>query len=303
MISDVLINGPHFMASYRLLYKRPGSLRRHPLVAGLIPLAGLLLIGYVTYCCFMYPQQSASSELPILFALGLVAPVFLGWHYVGQAWGMTASFAFLSGFRLDPSERRLIRAGLYVLFVYHVVLSAEGIGVLTRLFGGPNGENVVASSMFAVCRVASIIGFVLGVVGFWKLAKRTQRSIPIRVWTPWLATFSWYVMVDVHPASIFLVQGFHALQYVMFPMRVEINQSKQANWQWLRLGVYYVALVVTGLVAFHWSEILTVADSKLQIATAIFAFLNLHHYFIDAVIWKIRDPYVRDSLFGHLDAG
>jgi len=28
--------------------------------------------------------------------------------------------------------------------------------------------------------------------------------------------------------------------------------------------------------------------------------INLHHYFIDAVIWKIREPEVRKSLFGHL---
>ena len=29
--------------------------------------------------------------------------------------------------------------------------------------------------------------------------------------------------------------------------------------------------------------------------------INLHHYFIDAVIWKIREPEVRNSLFGHLE--
>ncbi len=32
MVTDVLINGPHFMASYRLLYSKPQNFRKHPIV-------------------------------------------------------------------------------------------------------------------------------------------------------------------------------------------------------------------------------------------------------------------------------
>jgi hypothetical protein len=32
----------------------------------------------------------------------------------------------------------------------------------------------------------------------------------------------------------------------------------------------------------------------------ILAFLNIHHYFTDQVIWKIRNPEVRRDLFAHL---
>jgi hypothetical protein len=33
---------------------------------------------------------------------------------------------------------------------------------------------------------------------------------------------------------------------------------------------------------------------------AISAFFNIHHYFTDGVVWKLRNPAVREDLFGHL---
>ena len=35
---------------------------------------------------------------------------------------------------------------------------------------------------------------------------------------------------------------------------------------------------------------------------AIITFFNIHHYFTDGVVWKLRDPAVREDLFGHLSA-
>ncbi len=63
----------------------------------------------------------------------------------------------------------------------------------------------------------------------------------------------------------------------------------------------YLAFVFFGFIAFTWSTLFGLSDARLPIATATMMVINLHHYFIDAVIWKIRDPKVRHSLFGHLD--
>ena len=37
-------------------------------------------------------------------------------------------------------------------------------------------------------------------------------------------------------------------------------------------------------------------------ALSLLAFLNVHHYFTDGVMWKLRNPAVREDLFGHLPA-
>ena len=41
----------------------------------------------------------------------------------------------------------------------------------------------------------------------------------------------------------------------------------------------------------------------LPLTFAVAAFINVHHYFIDNFIWKIRNPIVRHDLFAHLPGG
>ena len=71
--------------------------------------------------------------------------------------------------------------------------------------------------------------------------------------------------------------------------------------------IYYVALVLVGYLAFDWTKLLEGIDLANQTGTmvllgaATMMCINIHHYFIDAVIWKIREPEVRESLFGHLE--
>lgn len=302
MLTDVLINGPHFMASYRLLYKKPTNIRKHPLVTILMPIVAIAFLGYVIYRCFAYPETTASEPMPIIVALNWVAPVFLGWHYMGQSWGMTASFAFLSDLRMSKRERLQIRSGFHALFVYHIVLAYVSMGYFQYLFPANEFGYYMMRAVVIAFRVGVLASFFVGLWGFLQLSLREKKAIPLRVWLPWIATYCWYIMVDVNPSSLFLVQGFHALQYLMFPVRVELNEYPDPRHKWRHLLLYYVALVVLGLIGFHWSDLLGgVADSRLPIVTATFVVLNLHHYFIDAVIWKIRDPEVRQSLFGHLD--
>jgi hypothetical protein len=35
-------------------------------------------------------------------------------------------------------------------------------------------------------------------------------------------------------------------------------------------------------------------------ALSVITFLNIHHYFTDGVMWKLRNPEVRKDLFGHI---
>ena len=95
----------------------------------------------------------------------------------------------------------------------------------------------------------------------------------------------------------------------MFPARVELNEYAGERRVRSHMLVYYVLLVVVGYVVFEWSDILqwiwTPSNTKpfLFLGTATMMIVNIHHYFIDAVIWKIRKPEVRRAVFGHVDGG
>ena len=302
LFTDLLINWPHFMASYRLLYAKQSNFRRHPLVTIAMPIAAFSLLAYVVYWCYTDPAFTSTGSLGVLTAIHVFAPILLGWHYTGQSWGMTACFAFLSGLRMNDRERRLIRAGFYTLFVYHIGLAYELFGYVQGLFAEQEAGEYLMQAIISVSRVAVFIGFALGLMGFRELSLRTGQRIPMRVWLPWLATFSWYVMVDVYPVSFFLLQVFHALQYLSFPIRVELNRYSNSRHPWRHLVFYYVGITLVGAIAFGWPDVMDLNQAWLPVATATWMIINVHHYFIDAVIWKIRDPEVRHALFGHLEA-
>ena len=313
LFTDLLINSPHFMASYRILYSKKQNIRKHPFVALVLPVLAISLLAYVCYWGPLNTPSNPSPEAPVplpgvMKALSYLAAIFLGWHYIGQSWGTTACFAFLAGFRLNPSQRKLIRFGFLSLFAYHVTCFCATFDILEQLFPQQRAGEFMMKALMSVCRVLVFASFFAGLWGFFQISQEYKRRIPATVWLPWVATYSWYVMLDMYPTptSLFLLQIFHALQYLMFPARVEMNQhqTKHANKHML---IYYGFLVLIGYLAFDWTQLLTGINlanrtgTMVLLGTATMMCINLHHYFIDAVIWKIREPEVRDSLFGHLE--
>src|SRR5262249_9920244 len=138
---------------------------------------------------------------------------------------------------------------------------------------------------------------------------RTGRAPGLRVLLPWVALHLWYVLLYREPASIFWVQNAHALQYLIFPLRVEMNRTlTQAGLAHPALGrhmaVYYLVTVGLGLLVLQFVpqgiEMALGLRGILPLQFAVGSFVNIHHYFIDNVIWKIRNPAVRQELFGHL---
>jgi len=57
-------------------------------------------------------------------------------------------------------------------------------------------------------------------------------------------------------------------------------------------------------VAPERSTALPFGDQPRSVVPVLFlAFINIHHYFTDGVIWKISNPEVRKELFAHLGEG
>ena len=70
----------------------------------------------------------------------------------------------------------------------------------------------------------------------------------------------------------------------------------------MHMTIYYALLIGLGWLAFK--EIGDPGASsnalRVMIAACVVSGINIHHYCIDNVIWKIRKPEVRHALFGHL---
>ena len=301
----VLLNNPHFMASYRLLYRSREQVSRYRWSSIYMP---LLLLGAAGFCLLGQIQVlkpagalSQSSEI-LLQVLGAVASLYLAWHYNGQAWGMTASFLYMAGIRLTQYERRCIRSAYWSLTAFHVIWS---LSLFLR------GNEMLAQVKDAVF-VLSLLMIPVGIHGFRAAARRTKKRIPLPALLPWVAIYFWYVLVYMHDYALIFLQLSHSLQYLCFTSRVELNLAsrKTSSFNVRLLGIplsvclLYLALLGSGWLVFELARFVpmtTPQEKVLQVGLGLLAVIvNIHHYFVDGAIWKISNPKVRQDLFAHL---
>ncbi|HEV8355871.1 MAG TPA: hypothetical protein VGQ17_03790 [Gemmatimonadales bacterium] len=296
--TQALINYSHFMASYRIIYRGREMIRRHTWAAIWIP---LIMLVFVAIALLLAP----ASQLLIL-AFFVVGSAYLAWHYTGQVWGMMASYSYLDGIRFDPTERWLIRASLRILLAWHVSwflnlwLSHTEVATLPDL----------AAALYRLASYAAILAFPLGGIGLLHLRLRIGRYPPLRAAVAWLAIFVWYAAIARWGLpAFFLVQLAHALQYLEFPARVELNRVAGAT---VARTAGHMAGYAVALLAAAFLVILAVPGPAMSLvanflgatpnnaaAALVLYFINIHHYFTDGVIWKISNPEVRKELFAH----
>src|SRR3954468_8904808 len=222
------VNMPHFMASYRIVYRDRASILRHKWASIYVP---ALLIAYIALALW-----EAQYSPVLVIALVTIAGTYLAWHYTGQVWGMMASFAYLEGISFQKDERLLIRTGLRILLVWHLAWF-----LYTQLRDPSKVE-----TLYKVVSAGTILAFALGAAGLYRLWRRTGKVPPLRAIVAWLAIFAWYAMMARDPKAIFWIQMAHALQYLAFPVRVEMNRAGKASIA-RHMVIYAVALMAVSV--------------------------------------------------------
>jgi hypothetical protein len=286
------INMPHFMASYRIVYRSRDMIMRHKWASLFVP---ALLLAYIAFAI-------AIVELTSIFVIVLVAVagIYLAWHYTGQVWGMMASHAYLAGSPFTATERTLVRTSLRVLLAWHLAWFAY-----TTL-----RDPTRVQSLYVLLSGGTVLAFAIGSVGLGMMYRRTGKVPPAGAIVAWLAIFSWYALMARDPSAIFWVQIAHALQYLAFPIRVEINRAENHHpgTAVRHMAVYGVALLI---VSYVMAQLLPASAMSIvggmfgeegarAAPVLILMFINIHHYFTDGVIWKISNPEVRKELFAHV---
>jgi len=289
------INMPHFMASYRLVYRDRETIMKHKWASIYVPL--ILLV----YSAIAIWEAQYSPVLVVV--LISVSSAYLAWHYTGQVWGMMASYAYLAGARFEKGERLLIRTGLRILLAWHVSW------FLYTQLRDPSRVRPV----YLVVSAGIGVAFVLGAIGLYRLWRRTGMLPPARTLVAWLALFVWYAVMARDPKALFWIQIAHALQYLAFPVRVEINRTIRGRARAATRVARHMALYGVGLLAASFIVAQLVPGAAMSIIGNVFGetpgksapilllmFINIHHYFTDGVMWKISNPEVKKDLFAHV---
>ena len=283
------INMPHFMASYRIVYRSREMMLKHRWASIYVP--ALLLLFAVAAL-----WEAQSSKVLVVLYVG-AASAYLAWHYTGQVWGMMASYAYLEGQKFEAREKFLVRTSLRILLAWHVTWF-----LYTQL-----RDPSAMRPAYLLVSAGTLAAFALGAVGLWRMRRRTGKLPPARALVAWLALFAWYAVIARDPKAIFWVQIAHALQYLAFPVRVEMNRTsagrQAAHMALYGAGLLAVSLLIARVVPGQAMGVVgdVFGEEPGRVAPIlILMFINVHHYFTDGVIWKISNPQVRQELFAHV---
>jgi hypothetical protein len=232
---------------------------------------------------------------------------------------MVSSFSRIMGIEYTSLERICIRSGMRVLLVLHVLFALSGRLPPKNWIAPATYVQFYGTSFKCVVGLAAL-SLIAGAWAFFSAHSRGQ-SIPLRAILPWLALYFWYPFWYYVPGGFLWVQLSHALQYLAFPMRVEINrfdvmrekgheverERTSAN-RIQHVFLVYGTLVLCGSIVLHGPPLATQAfgegwysnDTARLLFAGFASCIAIHHYFIDGAVWKLSNPKVRRELLSHL---
>ena len=126
----------------------------------------------------------------------------------------------------------------------------------------------------------------------------------VNMLVPFIALYIWWLPQTRQYEFYFLLTPmFHSLQYLAFVYKMEDGRLRGERHREIKATALVVGLVFAGWLAFEMLP--NTLDNALGtfnawqmffFFTAAMLFINIHHYFIDNVLWRFRDPQVRAYL-------
>ena len=326
---SLLVNYPHFLISYKLAYSRGRSfILEHWWQMLFVPLAMIAVFAWA-YTQYAIPV----GELPVIVQLrqllaplgtnaqllsgprlgdvlvGLTFDVMLftvGWHYTKQTFGCTMVYAYFDQYPMTPRQRTIVKWSL--LSVWWLTF-ADG-----NRQSGRQAFSQFAYYSFDMPDIAVPIGWLLLVGGValtlhqvvWKNYKELGRLPSANMAVPYVALLAWWLPITRQSEFYFLLTPFfHSLQYLTFVYKMEDTRIRGLSHPEVRGSLVAIGVVVAGWLAFEFvpNEVDTAlgtfnAWQMFFFFTAAMLFINIHHYFLDNVLWRFKDPQVRQYLLG-----
>jgi len=286
----LVCNYPHYMATIYRAYGRDDR-GAHRLYTHWLT-AGLLALGVAAHAWF--------PLVPWLFTAYVM---WSPWHYTGQNFGVLMMFLRRAGVDVSAEERRRLHLAFLASFV--MLLAAFNTGAsadpLVLSLGLPP---ISARIMEAGAGLTFLAG---GLAAFVPLARRAPRRALLAPLTLYSTQALWFVLpvavnwmasIDTPQTrySSGMLAVMHSAQYLWITRYFAKRDAEQAAraggwspwryWATLLAGGAALFLPIPWLASYGWHVDFT---ASIFIVAAI---VNLHHFMIDGVVWKLRNPRV-----------
>jgi hypothetical protein len=307
-----LINDPHFAVTYLLFYESARARafgrefaplqRMRYLVAGIVVPAAL--VGWAVTALAARSAYRLGLLIQVMFLL-------VGWHYVKQGFGVMTVLAARRGVRFSPRERLAVLAHCYAGWAYAWAspydpgTEVEEKGVVFTTVAHPHTLERVTLVVFLASAA-----WLLGV-----LIQKRRREGRLPIVAPLTALLCsiwvWSVYSSIDPLVVYAIPALHSVQYLYFVWLLKGNEAREREGPpWferaarVRIGLLAVSAIALGWVLFHGApaaldDFLVPRRSRFTALgstpyfAALFAIVNIHHYFMDYVIWRRENRQTR----------
>jgi len=324
---SLLVNYPHFLISYKLAYSRGRSFvfrNWWQLIAVPLLMAGVFGVAYVNFAVPVGNLPVVSGLRNTLAPLGANAGVLagprlgdvlftglfnlmiftVGWHYTKQVFGCMMVYAHFDNYTFSKAQRDLTKGALLSIwgmnFVYNNLSGAESVFSSFKYHTLDLPDVAGPLSLFVV-----YAGFFLVLYRVFYANYRDAGQAPsLNLLAPFAALYIWWLPQTRQYEFYFLLTPlFHSLQYLAFVYKMEDSRLKRVQHREVHATAVIVGVVLAGWLFFEFlpntvDNLLGTYNSwqMFFFFTAAMLFINIHHYFIDNVLWRFRDPEVREYL-------
>jgi hypothetical protein len=316
------VNNPHFIHSYQLFYAIKKSLadpstpalfrRRWWFAAVGVPVLVAILIGFSIWRMYLGESFFIALCINLLGAL-------VGWHYVKQGFGMAMLDSKVKSQYWSDQARTALLWNAYSCWALAWLLvngynnaGANYWGFFGLAFSVPSYFILLACCV--VCVTTSWM--VVEVFRDWKekIKKGLKLGgLPINGFIVYLISiYLWTVFSWINSAFLLVVPFFHSLQYLVVVYRHMLNDphedSKRRRMKMLRFiggGLFFGAAgfwLVPSVVDYMATGRIPIYSQGAFLGMAsAWLFINVHHYFIDNVLWRKDSRKVNLQLLSHLE--
>lgn len=298
-----VLNDPHFAVTYLLFYEDAQSRATSPdialgqrvrwVLAGVI--VPIVLVGWASWALAVHAADALGAMVQLMY-------LAVGWHYGKQGFGVLAVLSARRGVRFEALERRVLLAHVYAAWAFSWASPPLPAGEYVErgvVYFAPERPPWLTAVTGVLC-AASVLALLM------MLARKHRRegSLP---WWPLLAYLAtlwlWSIGSAIDPLVRYVIPALHAVQYFFFVALLRWNEARSeegpprfgrpARSRMLALAAGALVLgyaLFRGIPAVLDHDLVGARGWGALGATPFFAafyvVVNLHHFAMDAVIWR-----------------
>ncbi|HEY9716197.1 MAG TPA: hypothetical protein V6C69_01905 [Trichormus sp.] len=297
ILCNLVTSQVHQPATLYRVYKSPRTRKQ---VGKVVTIWGVVVIALATQALFSPTFTGFLLLATLVWSLQ---------HLLAQSYGIVLIYCYKRNYILSKYEKQSLIWLINSTIVY-LIIRLFSLPITNRPIVGGNlpawlGQlpDLFLTGATVALQIATV-WFAFLVVRKWK---REGKIFPL----PALLTLCTSLMiptVSANPLFAVLVQNlFHSTQYNVVTVAYYLKERglpadlplSQIHTQLLKKPAinYYCFLLVLGVtLSVVFPVCLVFVGFQATAATVCYCAVNLHHYFADAAIWKLRDPEVRKLL-------